>query len=152
MRSECCQSGINIGPKWGHINPQPRLHRTAIDGRGLSELLIVEPKKHGRNAEEDSSSQVTRACLNLDVVQNLLGNYTRPISLRLLQRLSERGVLFESYISGVLSRRPQITKDVFELWTELGLSIEGYGYGSRLASKMRKDLDKMGYVRKTCNR
>lgn len=109
----------------------------------LYDLLIVEPKKYGKDVEDDSSTQVTKACLNLDVVQNLLGNYTRPVSLRFLQQLSERGVLFESYISGVLSGRRKITKDVFKLWTELGLSTEGYDYGSRLAAKMRKDLDKI---------
>src|SRR5690606_16836775 len=75
------------------------------------------------------------------VANNLLGNYTRPISLPLLLQLSERGILFESYVNGVLWRRPVITKDVFELWDELGLSTKGYGYGSRLAAKMRTDLD-----------
>ncbi len=114
---------------------QEETYKTTRDTNILYELLIVEPKK------DQTGYEWTVAYLNLDVANNLLGNYTRPISLPLLLRLSERGILFESYINGVLWRRPVITKDVFELWQELGLSTKGYGYGSRLAAKMRVDLD-----------
>lgn len=115
--------------------------KSTRDTNILYELLIVEPRKLGRAAGD--MPQMTRVQLNLAVVKNLLGNYTRPVSLRLLYRLSDRGVLFESYINGVLWRRPRVTKDVFALWRELGLSTRGYGYGSRVAAKMRDDLDKI---------
>ncbi len=107
----------------------------------IYELLIVEPRKAKPGEERDGFKQMTRARLNLDLVINLLGNYTRPVSIRLLQQLTDRGVLFEQYINAVLWKRSRITKDVFELWKELGLSTECYEYGCQIAAKMRKDLD-----------
>ena len=108
----------------------------------LSDLLIVEPRK-----DEDSVATgvegLTYARLDFMVVANLLGNYTRPVSLRLLQSLSERGVLFESYVNAVLYRNEVVRKDVFELWQDLGLSTKGLDYGSPPASRMRNDLQKI---------
>ena len=109
----------------------------------IYELLIVEPRKAKRGEERDGFKQMTRARLNLDLVKNLLGNYTRPVSIRLLNQLSEKGVLFEQYINAVLWRRPRIRKDVFVLWKELGLATECYAYGCQIAAKMRKDLDQI---------
>ena len=109
----------------------------------IYELLIVEPRKAKRGEEHAGFKQMTRAQLNLDLVKNLLGNYTRPVSIRLLNQLSERGVLFEQYINAVLWRRHRIRKDVFELWKELGLATECYAYGCQIAAKMRKDLDQI---------
>ena len=105
----------------------------------LNDLLIVEPKKDDQLAMEG----LTYASLDLDVVANLVGNFTRPVSLKLLQSLSERGVLFESYVNAVLYRHAVVRKDVFELWQDMGLSTKGIDYGSQLASRMRSDLDKI---------
>lgn len=105
----------------------------------LTKLLIVEPRKEGDATQLPLS--FTYAIFDFNVVQNLLGNFTRPVSLRLLQKLSERGTLFESYINAVLYRHHTVKKDVFELWAELGLSASSLKYGSRLASRMRDDLD-----------
>lgn len=105
----------------------------------LTKLLIVEPRKEGETTQLPLA--FTYAIFDFNVVQNLLGNFTRPVSLRLLQKLSERGTLFESYINAVLYRHHTVKKDVFELWAELGLSTNNLKYGSRLASRMRDDLD-----------
>ena len=109
----------------------------------LSDLLIVEPRKEEGAGVQLALSGLTFAQLDFMVVVNLLGDFTRPVSLRLLQSLSERGILFESYVNGVLYRNPRVLKDVFELWHDLGLSTAGIKYGSQLASRMRKDLDKI---------
>ena len=109
----------------------------------LTDLLIVEPKKEADDGIQLAMEGLTYAALDLDVVANLVGNFTRPVSLRLLQSLSERGVLFESYVNAVLYRHPVIRKDVFELWQDMGLSTKGIDYGSQLASRMRADLDKI---------
>lgn len=108
----------------------------------LSDLLIVEPRAEN-GIIQNSFEGMTFAVLDFSVVANLLGNFTRPVSLRLLQSLSEKGLLFESYINAVLFRRNVVRKDVFELWHDLGLSTRGIQYGSQLASRMRKDLDKI---------
>lgn len=109
----------------------------------LTDLLVVEPRKHGEFGVQAAMEGLTFAVLDFMVVANLIGNFTRPVSLRLLQSLGERGVLFESYINAVLYREPVVRKDVFTLWHELGLSTKGIDYGSQLASRMRRDLDKI---------
>ena len=108
----------------------------------LSDLLIIEPKKED-SFGLDVPQGLTFCQLDFDVVRNLLGDYTRPVSITLLQSLSEKGILFESYINSVLYRRPKVVKDVFELWSDLGLSTKGLEYGSRLVSRMKKDLEKI---------
>ncbi|MEL6445660.1 MAG: replication initiator protein A [Bacteroidota bacterium] len=108
----------------------------------LTDLLIVEPRREGDTIQLPLSG-MTYAVFDFEVVKNLLGNFTRPVSLRLLQTLSERGMLFESYINAVLYRHATVKKDVFELWADLGLRTRGINYGSQLASRMRKDLDKI---------
>lgn len=105
----------------------------------LTKLLIVEPRKEGDSVQMPLA--LTHAVLDFMVVKNLLGNFTRPVSLRLLQKLTERGMLFESYINAVLYRHHTVKKDVFELWADLGLSTKSLKYGSRIASRMRDDLD-----------
>ena len=46
---------------------------------------------------------LTYAEFDFQVVANLVGNFTRPVSIRLApEALSERGVLFESYVNAVL--------------------------------------------------
>ena len=109
----------------------------------LSDLWIVEPKKLRSGHVQQAFEQFTRGQLDLAVVQNLLLNYTRPVSLRFLQTLSERGGLFEAYISSVLYRNKHVSKDIFQLWQDLGLSTAGLQYGSRLASRMKPDLHKI---------
>jgi len=109
----------------------------------LSDLWLVEPRKLKEGGEQLAFVQFTRARLDLKVVQNLLGNYTRPISPRLLDSLTERGVLVESYVNSVLYRNEKVSKDVFDLFEGLGLSTKGIEYGSQLTNKMRSDLDKM---------
>ncbi|MEM7675015.1 MAG: replication initiator protein A [Myxococcota bacterium] len=109
----------------------------------LSDLLIVEPRKEGSGSVQMAFDGLTYAQFDFQVVANLLGNFTRPVSIRLLQDLSERGVLFESYVNAVLYRHAKVAKDVFELWHDLGLSTKGVTYGSQLAAKMRADLDKL---------
>jgi hypothetical protein len=108
----------------------------------LSDLMIVEPKKKPAQGNAPGPA-LTFAVLDFMVVANLLGNFTRPVSLKLLQSLSEKGILFESYANAVLYRNAVVRKDVFELWKDLGLSTKGINYGSQLASRMRKDLDKI---------
>jgi len=109
----------------------------------LSDLLIVEPRKKKGDSYQMALEGLTYAEFDFQVVANLVGNFTRPVSIRLLQALSERGVLFESYVNAVLYRHETIKKDVFELWQDLGLSTKGVEYGSQLTAKMRKDLDKL---------
>ena len=109
----------------------------------LSDLLIVEPRKEAEVSVPSPREALTYAVLDFMVVANLIGNFTRPVSLRLLQSLGERGILFESYINAVLYREPLVRKDVFTLWQDLGLSTKGIDYGSQLASRMRVDLDKI---------
>lgn len=98
---------------------------------------------YGYNSQEGEEIEATQAQLDLDVVRNLIGNYTRPISLDLWLELSERGGLFEAYISSVLYGHDRVSKDIFELWNQLGLSTKGVKYGSKLAYKMRPELDKI---------
>jgi hypothetical protein len=98
---------------------------------------------YGYKTQDGEEVEATQIKLNLDVVRNLLGNYTRPVSLDLWLQLSERGGLFESYVNSVLYRNPRVSKDVFDLWEQLGLSTKGVEYASNLTSKMRPDLDKM---------
>ena len=107
----------------------------------LSDLWIVEPRKNRDGSEQGAFTQFTQATLDLAVVRNTLGGYTRPVSLRFLQTLSERGLLFESYINSVLYRHERVMKDVFDLWRDLGLSTKGNAYASQIAPKMKKDLD-----------
>jgi hypothetical protein len=109
----------------------------------LSDLLIVEPRKETEHSTQAAFEGLTYAELDLLVVGNLIGNYTRPVSIELLQSLTEKGILFESYINSVMYRQKKIRKDVFILWEDLGLSTKGVNYGSQLASRMRKDLDKI---------
>jgi len=113
----------------------------------LADLWIVEPRKMKKGGldigEQLAFVQFTRARLDLKVVRNLLGNFTRPISPKLLDSLTERGVLFESYVNSVLYRNEKVSKDVFDLHEQLGLSTKGIQYGSQLTNKMRGDLDKM---------
>jgi len=85
----------------------------------------------------------SRAQFHPSITTNLLKNYTRPMDVRFLTTLSERGILFEAYVNGVLYRRPKVRKDVFELWEELGLSTKGEPYGSGLKKKMISDLEKL---------
>jgi len=108
----------------------------------LSDLWIIEPKKRG-DAVQGAFQEFTRAQLDFAIVRNLLGHFTRPVSLAFLQTLSERGGLFEAYISSVLYRRQRHEKDVFRIWRDLGLSTKGIIYGSKLAHKMKRDLDRM---------
>lgn len=116
---------------------------TLRDKTILSDLLIVEPRRESGEAVQMAMEGLTYAVLDFQVVANLIGNFTRPVSLKLLQGLTERGVLFESYVNAVLYRHPTIRKDVYELWHDLGLSTAGINYGSQLTSRMRKDLDKI---------
>lgn len=109
----------------------------------LTDLFIVEPKRMEDEGVQLAMEGLTYAVLDFMVVANLIGDFTRPISLRLLQQLGERGVLFESYINAVLYRNALVRKDIFELWHDLGLSTKGVRYGSQLAAKMRSDLDKI---------
>ena len=106
----------------------------------LDALLLIEPRKRGNSGPTQGAFvQFTSARLNLKLVSNLMANYTRPVSLRLLQRLTDRGVLFEAYVNNVLYRHEEVSKDVFTLWEDLGLSTKGIVYGSQLAQKMRRD-------------
>lgn len=107
----------------------------------LDALLLIEPRKRKGAPDQLAFTQFTSARLNLKLVSNLIANYTRPVSLKLLQRLTDRGVLFEAYVNNVLYRHSEVTKDVFSLWEDLGLSIKSIVYGSQLAQKMRRDLD-----------
>lgn len=116
---------------------------TLRDKTILSDLLIVEPRRDSEDAVQMAMEALTYAVLDFQVVANLIGNFTRPVSLRLLQGLTERGVLFESYVNAVLYRNRTVRKDIYELWHDLGLSTAGINYGSQLASRMRKDLDKI---------
>ena len=104
----------------------------------LTYLTIYEYK-----SQNSGTIEATQARLNLDVVRNLLGNYTRPISLNLWLQLSERGGLFEAYINSVLYKNQRVSKDVFDLWDQLGLSTKGAKYGSKLADKMKPELEKI---------
>ena len=93
--------------------------------------------------QEGEDIEATQAQLNLELVINLLGNYSRPVSLDLWLSMSERGILFEAYINSVLYKNRRVSKDVFSLWKQLGLSTKGAKYASKLAYKMKPDLDKM---------
>lgn len=101
-------------------------------------LTIYEYKN-----QDGEEIEATQARLNLDLVHNLIGNHSRPVSLDLWRRLSERGGLFEAYINSVLYKNHRVSKDVFSLWKQLGLSIKGARYASKLAHKMKPELDKM---------
>ena len=109
----------------------------------LTDLLIVEPRKETEHGTQLAMEGLTYATFDFQVVANLVGNFTRPVSLKLLKALSERGILFESYVNSVMYKEPFVRKDVFSLWHDLGLSTTGVDYASRLTPKMRKDLDKM---------
>ena len=109
----------------------------------FSKGLFLRPHKKTKFGNQRTLDGLTYAQIDLDICQNLLGNYTRPVPLQLLCSLSERGILYESYVNSVLYRRSRIVKDVFTLWDDLGLSYKGIEYGSQLASRMRKDLDKI---------
>jgi len=104
----------------------------------LTYLTIYEYK-----SQDSGTIEATQARLNLDVVKNLLGNYTRPIFLDLWLQLSERGGLFEAYVSSVLYKNQRVSKDVFDLWDQLGLSTKGAKYASKLADKMKPELEKI---------
>ena len=101
-------------------------------------LVLYEYKN-----QEGEDIEATQAQLNLELVINLLGNYSRPVSLDLWLGMSERGILFEAYINSVLYKNRRVSKDVFSLWKQLGLSTKGAKYASKLAYKMKPDLDKM---------
>ena len=109
----------------------------------LRDVMLVEPKKQADGSSQQAFKELTWAELDFRVVRNLLGNYTRPVSLQLLQDLSERGILFESYINSVLYRHVQVKKDIYDLWDDLGLKTGSMRYGSQLASRMRPDLDRI---------
>jgi len=109
--------------------------------RGLNIITYLQIREFTRQDQE--TEDFGQARLNLDLVRNLIGNYTRPVSIEFLMTLTERGGLFEAYINSVLYNQPIVRKDVFDLWKQLGLSIKGIEYASRLASRMRPDLDKM---------
>ena len=109
--------------------------------RGINILTYLTIYEYKNQDSEDV--EVTQVQLNLDMVVNLLGNYSRPVSLKLWLNLSERGILFEAYINSVLYKNQRVSKDVFSLWKQLSLSVEGVKYASNLAQKMKKDLDKM---------
>ena len=115
---------------------------TMRNRRILQDLFVVEPKADASSLEQ-STEGFTFAQLDFNVLSNLLGDFTRPLSISLLNDLSERGILFESYVQSVLYKEPFIRKDVFNLWKDLGLSIKGNEYGSQLVQKMKRDLDVM---------
>lgn len=134
--------GCLIQYELSFFDADKREWRSLRDKNILRDLLIVEPRKEGDFIQLPLDG-MTYAVFDFEVVKNLLGNFTRPVSLKLLQTLSERGLLYESYVNAVLYRHATVKKDVFELWADLGLSTKGINYGSQLASRMRKDLDKI---------
>ena len=109
--------------------------------RGLNIVTYLTIYEY--NNQDGEAVEATQVRLNLDLVRNLLGNYSRPVSLNLWRRLTERGGLFEAYINSVLYKNHRVSKDVFTLWKQLGLSTKGIKYASKLAHKMKPELDKM---------
>jgi len=109
--------------------------------RGLNIITYLQIREFKRQDQE--TEDFGQARLNLDLVRNLIGNYTRPVSIQFLMTLTERGGLFEAYINSVLYTQPIVRKDVFDLWKQLGLSTKGIRYASELTKKMRPDLNKM---------
>lgn len=114
-------------------------HISMTEGHNILTYLRIREFKR----QDEETEDFGQARLNLDLVRNLIGNYTRPVSIKFLMTLTERGGLFEAYINSVLYTQPIVRKDVFDLWKQLGLSIKGIEYASRLASRMRPDLNKM---------
>ena len=133
--------GTAIHFKSSFKNPDTREYEVTHALNILDELTVVEPKKDG--TKTNLLGGISYAVLDFSVVRDLLGNYTRPLSLRLLKQLSERGVLFESYINAVLSRNQEVKTDIFKMWEERGLSTAWAKYGSQLKAKMIEDLDAM---------
>ncbi len=114
-------------------------HVSKVEGHNILTYLRIREFKRQDQETEDFG----QARLNLDLVRNLIGNYTRPVSIQFLMTLTERGGLFEAYVNSVLYAQPIVRKDVFDLWKQLGLSIKGIRYASELTKKMRADLNKM---------
>jgi hypothetical protein len=133
--------GTAIHFKSSFKNPDTRQYEITHAMNILAELTVVEPKKDGKST--DLLGGISYTVLDFSVVRDLLGNYTRPLSLRLLKQLSERGVLFESYVNAVLSRNKEVKTDIFKMWEERGLSTAWAKYGSQLKAKMLDDLDAM---------
>ena len=120
-----------------------RGYKATIKTGIIMKYLIIENKDLGNGSRQQAFTDLSYAQIDVSILENLKASYTRPVSLNLLQKLSEKGVLFEGYINSVLYRRKKISKDVFELWEDLGLSITGIKYASKLAHKMKADLDKI---------
>ncbi len=114
-------------------------HVSMTEGHNILTYLRIREFKR-QDQETEDFGQVR---LNLDLVRNLVGNYTRPVSVDFLMTLTERGGLFEAYINSVLYTNQVVRKDVFDLWNQLGLRAKGIRYASELTQRMRPDLNKM---------
>ena len=114
-------------------------YESDVEGKNILKYLRIRTF----NRQDQETEDFGQARLDLDLVRNLISNYTRPVSVQFLMTLTERGGLFEAYINSVLYTQPIVRKDVFDLWRQLGLSIKGIRYASELTKKMRPDLNKM---------
>ena len=67
-------------------------HVSMKEGHNILIYLRIREFKRQDQETEDFG----QARLNLDLVRNLIGNYTRPVSIEFLMTLTERGGLFEA--------------------------------------------------------